>query len=115
PPLQAGIGFLQLFVEQHVVERDRQPAAEDLDQRAVGLRKVARRFQHHHHFASADRADIEHRAAVGEFVMPAQVTLSSEAIWVSTPSASRCMDLTSNSVPAASMMISSPRRVSTMR
>ena len=47
--------------------------------------------------------------------MPAHSTLSSEAICVSTPSARRCMERKSNRRPAASMMISSPRRVSIMR
>jgi hypothetical protein len=47
--------------------------------------------------------------------MPAQSTLSSEPIWVSTPSASCCIERKSNSLAAASMMISRPRRVSTMR
>jgi hypothetical protein len=39
------------------------------------------------------------------------VDIEQRAIWVRTPSASRCIDLKSNSADAASMMISSPRRV----
>ncbi len=35
--LELGIGLLQLLVKNDVVERDRQPAAENLDQRAIGF------------------------------------------------------------------------------
>ena len=34
---QLRIGLLQLLIQDHIVERDREPAAEDLDQRAIGV------------------------------------------------------------------------------
>ena len=60
--LEAGVRALQLLVQNDVVEGDRQPAAEDLDQRAVGVGEVARRFEHDHDLAAAQRPDVEHRA-----------------------------------------------------
>ena len=57
---ELGVGVLQLLVEDHVVERDREPAAEDLDQRPVGLRQIALGLQQHHDLAAAAGADIEH-------------------------------------------------------
>ena len=63
PLLEAGVGRLQLLVEDDVVEGDGEPAAEDLHQRAVGVGEVARRLQHDHDLAAAHRLDVEHRAA----------------------------------------------------
>ena len=33
--LELCVGFVQLLIKNHIVERDRKPAAEDFDQRAV--------------------------------------------------------------------------------
>ena len=68
--LEVCIGPLQLLVQAHIVKGDREPAAENLHQRAVGIGEVARCLQHDHHLAAAQGPDIEHRAALGEF-MPA--------------------------------------------
>ena len=35
--LELGIGLVQLLIKNDVVERDRKPAAENLDQRSIGL------------------------------------------------------------------------------
>ena len=67
--LELGVGLVQLLIEDHIVEGDRQPAAEDLDQRAVGLRQLALRLQQHHDLAAAAGADVEHGAVIGEFVL----------------------------------------------
>ena len=69
--LELGVGLVQLLIEDDVVERDREPAAENLDQRAVGLRQLALRLQQHHDLASAAGADVEHGALVDEFVLAA--------------------------------------------
>ena len=49
--LELGIGLLELLVKDDVVERDRKPAAEDLDQRAVGLRQWPLGLEQHHDLA----------------------------------------------------------------
>ena len=69
--LELGIGLVQLLIKDDVVEGDRQPAAEDLDQRAVGLRQLALGLQQHHDLASAAGADVEHGALIDEFVLAA--------------------------------------------
>ncbi len=69
--LEVGVGLLQLLVEDDVVEGDRKPAREDLDQRAVGVGKLLRGLQQHHELAAAAGADIEHRAAGQELVVAA--------------------------------------------
>ena len=67
--LELGVGLVQLLIEDDIVERDRKPAAENLDQRAVGLGQLALRLQQHHDFAAAAGANIEHGAVVGEFML----------------------------------------------
>ena len=69
--LELGVGLVQLLVENDVVERDRQPAAENLDQRAVGVGQRALRLQQHHDLAPAAGAQIEHGAVIGELVLAA--------------------------------------------
>ncbi|MGY4600148.1 hypothetical protein ACVWXL_007894 [Bradyrhizobium sp. GM22.5] len=59
------------WVEDDVVEGDREPAGEDLDQRAVGLGQLALGLQQHHDLAAASGAQIDHAAVVGEFVLAA--------------------------------------------
>ena len=68
---ELGVGLVQLPVEDDVVERDRQPARENLDQRAVGVGELALRLQQHDHLAAAAGAQIEHAAVVGELVLAA--------------------------------------------
>ena len=60
--LQPGIGALQLLVENDVVECDGKSAAENLDQCAVRIRKLACRLEHHDDLAAAERLDIENGA-----------------------------------------------------
>ena len=60
---------MQLLIKNDVVERDRKPAAENLDQRAVGFGQFAFRLQQHHDFPSAAGADVEHGALIDEFVL----------------------------------------------
>ena len=67
--LQLRVGFVQLLIEDHVVEGDRQPAAEDFHQRAIGFRERALGLQQHDNLATAAGADIQHRALVGELVL----------------------------------------------
>jgi hypothetical protein len=69
--LELGIGLVQLPVEDDVVECDRQPAGENLDQRAVGVGELTLRLQQHDHLAAAAGAQIEHAAVVGELVLAA--------------------------------------------
>ena len=69
PVFELGVGVLQLLVEDHVVECDRQPAAEDFDQRAVGIRQVALGLQQDHDLAAAAGANIKHRTVIDEFVL----------------------------------------------
>ena len=69
--LQLSIGFLQLLIQNHIVECHRQPAAEDLDQRTVGVGQILRGLKQHHDFAVAGGADVEHRAVVDEFMLAA--------------------------------------------
>jgi hypothetical protein len=69
--LESRVRALQLLVENDVVEGDGQPAAEDLDQRAVGAGETSRRLEHDDDFTAAHRPDVEDRAARGELVMAA--------------------------------------------
>ncbi len=69
--LELGVGLVQLLVENDVVEGDRQPAAENLDQRAVGIGQRALRLQHHDDFAPAAGAHVEHGAVIGELILAA--------------------------------------------
>ena len=62
---------LELLVEDDVVEGDRKPAAEDLDQRTVSLRQLPLGLQQHHDLAPAAGADVEHGALIDEFVLAA--------------------------------------------
>ena len=69
--LELGIGGVQLLVQDHIVEGDRQPAAEDLDQRTVGFRQLPLGLQQHHDLATGAGADVEHGALVGEIMLAA--------------------------------------------
>ena len=66
-----GVGLLQLLVEDDVVERDRKPAREDLDERAVGVGEPLRGFEQHDELAPAAGADVEHRAPRQELMVAA--------------------------------------------
>ena len=70
--LELGIGLVQLPVKDDVVERDREPAREDLHQRTVGVGERSLGLQQYHDFAPAAGAQIKHAAVVGEFVLAAQ-------------------------------------------
>jgi len=68
--LELGVGLVQLPIKNDIVERDRQPAAENLDQRTIG-------FDNCRSACSSTRprgrcpADVEHGARIGEFVLAA--------------------------------------------
>ena len=66
---ELGIGLVELLIENDVVERDRKPAAENLDQRAVGFGQWPLGLQQHHDLAPAAGADVENGAVIGKFVL----------------------------------------------
>jgi len=53
---------MQLLVEDHIVERDREPAAEHLHQRAVGWGQRTRRLQYHDNLAAGRGPQVEHES-----------------------------------------------------
>ena len=70
PLFELGVGLVELAIQDDVVERDRQPAAEDLDQRAIGFGELPLRLQHHHHLAAAAGLQVEHGALLVELGGP---------------------------------------------
>src|SRR5260370_15136299 len=67
--LEPGVRALELLVKDDVVECDGKPAAEYLDQRAVGAGEMPCRFQHDHDFAAAQGLDVKHRPTRRKLVM----------------------------------------------
>jgi hypothetical protein len=69
--LELGVGLIELLIENDIVERDRQPAAEDFHQRPVGVGQIPLRLQQHHDFAPAAGSDVENAAVIGELMLAA--------------------------------------------
>ncbi len=68
PPLQVGVGLLQPLVEDDVVERDRQPAREQGDERPVRLGELAVGLDQRDDLAAARRVQVQGRPVLAEAV-----------------------------------------------
>src|SRR5215831_20901372 len=76
PLIEMGVGLLELLVENDIVERYREPATENLDERAVGIGELFARFKQNDQLTAAAGPDIEHRALLQELVIAAAERLS---------------------------------------